>query len=184
MNLNIEFLYFRGCPNHEAARRLLVEVLRENRIKVTLHNMRIDSRDEAVAKRFLGSPTIRINGRDVDPSAEHRADFGMQCRVYLAGGTYTGMPSKEMIRAALLRFTESRNAGQRALADSAAPTANAPRMEPANAPTPPPMMERFCIAIISSGSDCLAKNNMRIAAANTATANAMISASAGTNCER
>lgn len=47
MNLNIEFLYFRGCPNHEAARRLLVEVLRENRIKVTLHNMRIASRDHA-----------------------------------------------------------------------------------------------------------------------------------------
>lgn len=119
MNLHIEFLYFRGCPNHEAARKLLVEVLRENRIKVTLHNMRIDSRDEAVAKRFLGSPTIRINGMDVDPSAEHRADFGMQCRVYLAGGKYAGMPSKEMIRAAL----------RKVLADSTAPTANAPNME-------------------------------------------------------
>lgn len=119
MNLHIEFLYFRGCPNHEAARKLLVEVLRENRIKVTLHNMRIDSRDEAVAKRFLGSPTIRMNGMDVDPSAEHRADFGMQCRVYLAGGKYAGMPSKEMIRAAL----------RKVLADSTAPTANAPNME-------------------------------------------------------
>ncbi len=129
MNLHIEFLYFRGCPNHEAARKLLVEVLRENRIKVTRHNMRIDSHDEAVAKRFIGSPTIRINGMDIDPSAENRADFGMQCRVYLAGGKYTGMPSKEMIRSALLRFTESRNAGQRALADSTAPTANAPHME-------------------------------------------------------
>lgn len=129
MNLHIEFLYFRGCPNHEAARKLLVEVLRENQIKITLHNMRIDSRDEAVAKRFLGSPTIRINGMDIDPSAEHRADFGMQCRVYLAGGKYTGMPSKEMICSALLRFTESRNAGQRALADSTAPTANAPQLE-------------------------------------------------------
>lgn len=119
MNLHIEFLYFRGCPNHEAARKLLVEVLRENRIKVTLHNMRIDSRDEAVAKRFLGSPTIRINGMDVDPSAEYRADYGMQCRVYLAGGKYAGMPSKEMIRAAL----------RKVLADSTAPTANAPNME-------------------------------------------------------
>lgn len=119
MNLHIEFLYFRGCPNHEAARKLLVEVLRENRIKVTLHNMRIDSRDEAVAKRFLGSPTIRMNGMDVDPSAEHRADYGMQCRVYLAGGKYAGMPSKEMIRAAL----------RKVLADSTAPTANAPNME-------------------------------------------------------
>ncbi len=85
--------------------------------------------NEAVAKRFLGSPTIRINGMDVDPSAEHRADFGMQCRVYLAGGKYAGMPSKDMIRSALLRFTESRKAGQRALADSGAPTANTPQLE-------------------------------------------------------
>lgn len=103
MNLHIEFLYFRGCPNHEAARKLLVEVLRENQVKVTLHNMRIDSRDEAVAKRFLGSPTIRINGIDVEPNAERRADYGMQCRVYLAGGQYAGMPSKVMIQAALQR---------------------------------------------------------------------------------
>jgi hypothetical protein len=129
MNLHIEFLYFRGCPNHEAARKLLVEVLRENQLKITLHNVRIDSHDEAVAKRFIGSPTIRINGMDIDPSAEHRADFGMQCRVYLAGGQYTGIPSKEMIRSALLRVTEFRNAGQRALADSTAPTANAPQLE-------------------------------------------------------
>jgi hypothetical protein len=43
----------------------------------------------------------------------------MQCRVYLAGGEYTGMPSKEMIRSAL----------QRALADSTAPTADAPQLE-------------------------------------------------------
>jgi hypothetical protein len=128
MNLHVELLYFRGCPNHEAARKLLAEVLRENRIKITLHNMRIDSRDEAVAKRFLGSPTIRINGMDIDPSAEHRVDFGMQCRVYLAGGKFTGMPSKEMIRAALLRFTESPNTGQRALTDSTAPTADALRI--------------------------------------------------------
>lgn len=119
MNLHIEFLYFRGCPNHEAAKKLLVEVLRENLIKITLHNLRIDSSDEALAKRFLGSPTIRINGVDIEPNAEHRADFGMQCRVYFADGKYAGMPSKEMIHSAL----------QRALANSTAPTASGSRME-------------------------------------------------------
>ncbi|KAA0221804.1 DUF2703 domain-containing protein [candidate division KSB1 bacterium] len=119
MNLHVEFLYFRGCPNQEAARKLLVDVLRENRLKVTLHNMRIDSRDEAIAKRFLGSPTIRLNGVDVETGAERRTDFGMQCRVYLAGGKYAGMPSTKMIRSAL----------ERALTDSTAPIANEPRME-------------------------------------------------------
>jgi hypothetical protein len=107
MNLHVEFLYFRGCPNHEAARKLLVEVLRENKIKITLHNMRIESHDEAVARRFLGSPTIRINGMDVEPGAERRTDFGMQCRVYFVNGRFSGMPGKAMIQAAL----------QRALAD-------------------------------------------------------------------
>ena len=81
MNLRIEFLYLRGCPNHEAARQLLFDVLRESRIKVTLHNMRIDSHSEALGKRFLGSPTIRINGVDVEPGVNDREDFGMQCRV-------------------------------------------------------------------------------------------------------
>ncbi len=103
MNLHIEFLYFRGCPNHETARQLLREVLRESNIKVTLDNMRIDSHDEALAKRFLGSPTIRINGVDIEPGVENHADFGMQCRVYRINSKFTGVPSKEMIRAALQR---------------------------------------------------------------------------------
>jgi glutaredoxin len=117
--LNVEFLYFRNCPHHEAARELLRGVLRENHFKMTLHNMRIDSHDEAIAKRFLGSPTIRINGVNIEPGAANREDYGMQCRVYLINGQFTGMPSKSMIQAALLRLTESRKVGQRAPADFA-----------------------------------------------------------------
>lgn len=103
MDLKIEFLYFRNCPNHETARQLLREVLRENNLRVTLHNMRIDSRDEAIARRFLGSPTIRINGVDIERRAEKRSNYGMQCRVYFANGHFSGVPSKQMIQAALQR---------------------------------------------------------------------------------
>lgn len=103
MDLKIEFLYFRNCPNHETARQLLREVLRENNLRVTLHNMRIDSHGEALAKRFLGSPTIRINGVDIERGTENRSDYGMQCRVYFVDGHFTGVPSKQIIQAALRR---------------------------------------------------------------------------------
>ncbi len=110
MRPQIEFLYFRGCPNYESTRELLRQVLRENKVKATLHNMRIDSFDEAWAKRFLGSPTIRINGVDIEPGAENRRDYGLQCRVYRRGNEFAGKPSKTMIRAALQSalLTESR----------------------------------------------------------------------------
>jgi hypothetical protein len=43
---------------------------------------RIDTSDDAEAQRFLGSPTVRVNGRDVDPGAEGRTDYGLKCRLY------------------------------------------------------------------------------------------------------
>lgn len=64
---------WRGCPNHETARESLREVLCESNIKVMVHNMSIDSHDEALAKSFLGSPRIRINGVDIEPGLENHA---------------------------------------------------------------------------------------------------------------
>jgi hypothetical protein len=64
--------------------------------------------------RFLGSPTIRVNGRDVEPDAERRTDFGMKCRLYRGAGGVTGQPAEEWVRAAI--------AGRRASTKSCAAT--------------------------------------------------------------
>jgi hypothetical protein len=50
---------------------------------------------------FLGSPTIRVDGQDVEPAARAARVFGMMCRTYTDGGQRTGVPPPEWIRAAV-----------------------------------------------------------------------------------
>jgi hypothetical protein len=58
----------------------------------------IDDIDKALEHRFLGSPTVRINGEDIDPAARTRTAFGLMCRTYLgADGLSVGVPSVEML---------------------------------------------------------------------------------------
>jgi hypothetical protein len=51
--------------------------------------------------RFLGSPTIRVNGRDVEPGADDRETFVLACRVYRTEAGISGQPLDAWIRAAL-----------------------------------------------------------------------------------
>lgn len=65
--------------------------------------MRVQNDDEAMRLRFLGSPTVRVDGVDIDPSAENRDDFGLQCRLYVVGGRLEGAPPTDSIASALRR---------------------------------------------------------------------------------
>lgn len=70
-------------------------------IEIDLRLVRVEAPDGAVREGFLGSPTVRVNGIDVDPSARGRRDFGLSCRVYEGAG----IPSEAMIAAALQGVT-------------------------------------------------------------------------------
>ena len=56
---------------------------------------------EAERMRFLGSPTVRENGRDVEPGADERDAFVFGCRVYRTPEGLVGQPAAEWVRAAL-----------------------------------------------------------------------------------
>ena len=51
--------------------------------------------------RFLGSPTVRVNGRDVEPGADDRDDYVFSCRIYRNQGGVSGQPDERWLRAAL-----------------------------------------------------------------------------------
>ena len=57
--------------------------------------------DDAVGLRFLGSPTVRVDGRDVEPGAEERHEFVFSCRVYRGSRGFSGKPDEAWIRDAL-----------------------------------------------------------------------------------
>ena len=50
---------------------------------------------------FLGSPSVRVKGLDVEPAARDSDQVGFGCRTYVNGGVREGIPSVELIRAAL-----------------------------------------------------------------------------------
>lgn len=98
----VEILYFDGCPNLEPTRALVARVAGELRIKPEIELVEVSDPDAAVALRFLGSPTVRINGVDVEPGADERRDYAFSCRTYGADGGACEMPEERWIREALI----------------------------------------------------------------------------------
>jgi hypothetical protein len=100
-SVRVEVLYFDGCPNHETLLPRLRELLASEGISTELELRAITDDQAAKRERFLGSPTIRVNGRDVEPDAETRTDFGMKCRLYHGARGVSGQPPEEWLRAAI-----------------------------------------------------------------------------------
>jgi hypothetical protein len=102
MNPKIEtitLLYFDGCPSWKAALDNLGGVLNELGLTVEIELIKIESNDQAQEQKFLGSPSIRVNGVDLWP--EDRQTYTMSCRVYQTPSGFSGVPTSEMIKARL-----------------------------------------------------------------------------------
>lgn len=106
----VELLWFEDCPNHAAARALLSDVLGELAPGATINN--IDATDPTVAQRlrFPGSPTIRIDGSDVDPAFRDPGDYSPRCRLYWTSGGLRGLPERGWIATAVRASLASRGA--------------------------------------------------------------------------
>jgi hypothetical protein len=108
--VKVEVLYVADCPSHPAAVRLVRDVLRKEDVLVEVEELLVANECMARSLRFHGSPTIRINGRDVAEDSPHsRAAFGLSCRLYPGSGTLQ-LPSAELVRHAVV---EARKGGHR-----------------------------------------------------------------------
>ena len=105
--MKVELLYFDGCPSHEAFVPRLRELLAQVEADVAVEQRRVESEAAAQRERFLGSPTLRVDGVDVDPGAGDRTDFGVKCRLYPAGEGLCGAPPDEWVLGALRRAGRS-----------------------------------------------------------------------------
>ena len=97
----IELLFFDGCPNHDRLLAHLPELLGTFASPADVQLVRVTSDDEAQVQRFLGSPTLRVDGSDVEPGADERTDFGLKCRLYPTAQGLSGMPVDAWILRAL-----------------------------------------------------------------------------------
>ena len=106
--MKIEILYFAGCPNHAAAVDRVREVLKMEDVSADLVETEVNDSESAAQAGFLGSPSIRVDGLDVEPAARDAHSFGMTCRTYINDGQRSGVPPHEWIRAALREAKGSR----------------------------------------------------------------------------
>jgi hypothetical protein len=103
---SVELLWWEGCPSTEDA----LGMLREEMTAAGLDAQAVDVREvstDADARReeFVGSPTIRVDGRDVQPVPDE--PLGLSCRVYrLADGRISPLPDRDEVRQTLLDAIE------------------------------------------------------------------------------
>lgn len=99
--MKVEFLFWKGCPSHPEAKALLEEVLADREIEILVEMREVRTREEAVELAFPGSPTIRIDGRDIDPVGA-RYPPALTCRVYrLPDGRPSPVPSRQQLEEAI-----------------------------------------------------------------------------------
>jgi hypothetical protein len=99
--LKVQLYFWRDCPSHPEADALLESIIAERSLDVQIDRIEVRTEEDAVRLSFPGSPTIRIDGRDVDPvSAAARP--ALTCRIYrLADGRASPVPTRQHIEEAL-----------------------------------------------------------------------------------
>ena len=98
--MRVEVLYFDGCPTSAAATRTLKEVLAELGEEADVELVAVNSQQEAKRLGFPGSPTLRVDGRDLFPVPD-RSVRALGCRTYATAEGLKGYPTGEMVRDAL-----------------------------------------------------------------------------------
>ncbi len=96
----IEVLFMPGCPNHALAVDRIRKILKAQSLDASIQEIAVTEESVARSLRFGGSPTVRVNGRDVE---EEQKQTALACRLYTGG---EGLPSEESLRHA---FSAARN---------------------------------------------------------------------------
>jgi hypothetical protein len=94
--MQIDLLYFDGCPSWEKALANLKAALAAEKQEGEIHLVKVEDNAQAARLKFAGSPSFRVDGRDLWP--EERKRYNLSCRVYATSQGLKGTPTVEMLR--------------------------------------------------------------------------------------
>jgi hypothetical protein len=106
LKVKVEILYFDSCPSYRTAEKTLKEVLADEGIKAEVELVAVNTDEEAHRLRFPGSPTFRVDERDLFLASE-REDWRLGCRIYATPEGLKGSPTAEMLKEALETGSET-----------------------------------------------------------------------------
>ena len=95
--VHVRVLHNEGCPNLGVTLDRVRRVFAERIGAYRLETIEITTMEQAVQLRFFGSPTVQVDGVDVNPAAACSMDVTLGCRLYDGSGS----PSVEMLEAAV-----------------------------------------------------------------------------------
>jgi hypothetical protein len=99
--VNIGILFIEGCPGLSSITDNIKDVIAEEAVDADITLILIETPEDAKRLQFTGSPTVRINGRDVDLNMKTIKDYGLRSRHYYINGKRSDYPTKSMIRDAI-----------------------------------------------------------------------------------
>ena len=105
--MRVEILYFQGCPNYEPAVKRVRAVLDDEGVTTEILAIEVCGRRAADALRFPGSPSVRVNGIDVEGPLAAGGAVGLSCRTYMNGALREGIPPAEVIRDAIRKAKDA-----------------------------------------------------------------------------
>lgn len=107
--MKVTFLYFEDCPSHEMTLERLHQAMAEEGVQAGVDIIKVETEEQAQRLRFFGSPTIRIDGHDIDPPPDD-VYYALTCRAYrLEDGRISPLPPLAMICRALRATKERHN---------------------------------------------------------------------------
>lgn len=94
----IQLLHTESCHSYKEALVKVKEALKELDLQAEVEVIRVDSPEKARAYKFLGSPTVKIDGLDLEPELEATGNFSVNaCRTYVHEGLLYHYPPKEIL---------------------------------------------------------------------------------------
>ncbi len=96
-----ELLYFEGCPSWRTTLDLIVESGRDIDVQPRIFLVAMADEVEARRRKFLGSPSVRVDGVDVEPGADERSEFALACRIYRGEAGASKQPESCWVRESL-----------------------------------------------------------------------------------
>ena len=75
--VKLELLFSPGCGAIESTVTMVRETLRELDLAADVSEVMVDTEEKTRQLKFLGSPSIRVNGLDIEPGADQRQDYGL-----------------------------------------------------------------------------------------------------------
>ncbi len=99
--VNIGVFFIEGCPSVSSITDNIKEIIAEDGIDADISLFLLETPEDARRLHFIGSPSVRINGMDIESNMQNNKDYGLRSRHYYINGKESDYPAKSMIRAAI-----------------------------------------------------------------------------------